>query len=92
MSAVTRIGALTIRTAVRSKQTLKTRGDAFWTQNGMQQSNVQVGGDSLPFASGPQNKARIVALLATFMGTPFLIPFMAAKWTIRKNGRSNKWA
>jgi len=86
------MGALTARTAVRSRQVVKQRGDAFWTHKGMQESNVQVGGDSLPFASGPHNKARIVALLALFMGTPFVIPFAAAGWTIGKNGRSNKWA
>jgi len=91
MSAVARIGALTARTAVRSRQVTKTRGDAYWTHKGMQTTNVQVGGDALPFANGPKNKVRIVVLMASFLGVGWCTPFMAAKWTIEKNGRSNKW-
>lgn len=34
MSGVARMGALTARTAVRSRQVLKTRGDAYWTHKG----------------------------------------------------------
>jgi len=57
----------------------------------MQETNVQVGGDALPFASGPANKARVAGLLFVFLGTGWITPFLAAKWTIEKNGRSNKW-
>lgn len=46
---------------------------------------------ALPFASGPANKARVAGLLFVFLGTGWITPFLAAKWTIEKNGRSNKW-
>ena len=34
MSSIARMGALTARTAVRSRQVVKQRGDAFWTHKG----------------------------------------------------------
>ena len=36
---------------------------------------------SLPFANGPKNKARVAFYLTTFVAVGFGAPFIIAKWT-----------
>ena len=45
-----------------------------------------------PFDSGATaSKPKVALMIAGYMGGGFLIPFIAAKWTLNKNGLSNKW-
>ena len=53
--------------------------------------SVHLHSQSLPFSSGPDAKAKIAAGIIIFFGGGFSIPFIAAKWTIRKNGREPTW-
>ena len=50
-------------------------------------------GGSLPFATGPNKKAFVAAGIIGFMVTPFIIPFLAVRFTILKNKREPdcKW-
>lgn len=47
----------------------------------------------MPFATGPNKKAFVAAGIIGFMATPFIIPFLAVRFTILKNKREPdcKW-